>query len=184
MSKFTKDIGKRLQQLRNHADISIRKLAQLSGVTAGTISSIERDKHSPNIATLEKLLNCLETDLGEFFGDQKLEPEAVVVLHKDMQSATYSNSTTKILFPLREDIRVVILDETFNVPKRREQFVTDDVDMAGYIISGKIMLEVKGQPKRTLEAGDAFYIPRTVQRRGQAVDGDARVILVFLPDSR
>ncbi len=57
--------------LRQRSGLSIRELVKLSGVTAGMISCIERNKTSPSLTTLQKILSALDTDLAEFFSLKK-----------------------------------------------------------------------------------------------------------------
>ena len=49
------EVAQRIPMLRKRCGLSIRQLAELSGVTAGMISCIERGKNSPSIATLQKI---------------------------------------------------------------------------------------------------------------------------------
>ncbi len=39
-------------------------------------------------------------------------------------------------------------------------FHTHDGDEAGYVLKGELILHVKGQPDKTLKAGDHFFNPR------------------------
>ena len=48
--------GKRLSEIRQQQGLSQRRAAELSGLTHSAISTIEQDKVSPAISTLQKLL--------------------------------------------------------------------------------------------------------------------------------
>ena len=53
-------------------------------------------------------------------------------------------------------------------------------DIAGYIISGSLELEIKGEKKKILRTGDAFYIPTGLEHRGYVIgDEPSRVITVW-----
>ena len=56
MSDVSLAPGKRLSQIRQQLGLSQRRVAELSGLTHSAISTIEQDKVSPAISTLQKLL--------------------------------------------------------------------------------------------------------------------------------
>ncbi len=49
--------------------LSQRRAAELSGLTHSAISTIEQDKVSPAISTLQKLLKVYGLSLSEFFSE-------------------------------------------------------------------------------------------------------------------
>ncbi|MCK9912660.1 helix-turn-helix domain-containing protein, partial [Microbacteriaceae bacterium K1510] len=61
------DVGARLKALRTLRNLSQRDLAASSGVTNGMISMIEQNKHSPSVATLNRITDALGVSFGEFF---------------------------------------------------------------------------------------------------------------------
>lgn len=61
------DLGKRLQSLREIHGLSQRALAKRSGISNALISLIEKDKISPSISSLEKILDSFPIALAEFF---------------------------------------------------------------------------------------------------------------------
>ncbi|MBP2229211.1 transcriptional regulator with XRE-family HTH domain [Azospirillum agricola] len=61
------DLGKRLQSLRETHGLSQRALARRSGISNALISLIEKDKTSPSIASLEKILDSFPIGLADFF---------------------------------------------------------------------------------------------------------------------
>jgi len=55
-------------------------------------------------------------------------------------------------------------------------------EVAGYVVSGAIRLEIENEGEFTLRPGDAFYVPRNTVHRGFAVgDEPARIITVCHP---
>lgn len=63
------DIGNKIKGLRVQNGLTQEDLANRAELSKGFISQIERDITSPSIATLMDLLQCLGTDLQEFFSD-------------------------------------------------------------------------------------------------------------------
>ena len=70
-------IGNRLKELRIQKGLTQEELAGRSELSKGFISQLERDLTSPSIATLVDILQCLGTDLQEFFSET-MEEEQIV----------------------------------------------------------------------------------------------------------
>jgi len=62
-------IGPHLKEFRSRRKLSVRELADRSGISHATISLIERDRTSPSIDTLSAMLDALGTTLVGFFSD-------------------------------------------------------------------------------------------------------------------
>ena len=60
-------VGRRLRELRLERDLSIRALAEKSGLNANTLSLIENSKTSPSVSTLQQLAGALEVPITAFF---------------------------------------------------------------------------------------------------------------------
>jgi transcriptional regulator with XRE-family HTH domain len=61
------DVGARLRMLRAGAGLSIRALAEMSGLNVNTLSLIENGKTSPSVSTLQQLAGALGVPVTEFF---------------------------------------------------------------------------------------------------------------------
>jgi HTH-type transcriptional regulator, repressor for puuD len=176
------EIPQRIQMLRKRCGMSIRQVAALAGVTPGIISCIERGKNSPSIATLQKILSALGTDLAAFFTGEKAGPEGPVFCRENMRAISDGDRTYTIVFAKRPGIRIELFDENYRCSRRRPPFETLKCDVAGYLLSGSMEIEVKGQPRRTLRPGDAFYIQKGQEHRGfNTGDEPARLITVYNP---
>ena len=62
------NVGERLRALRNRQRLSLRALAEKSGLNANTLSLIENDKSSPSVATLQQAAAALGVPITAFFG--------------------------------------------------------------------------------------------------------------------
>lgn len=64
------DVGNRLRQLREMRKVSMRTLAQMSGLSANALSMIERGKTSPSVSTLYRLADALGVPVTDFFSPE------------------------------------------------------------------------------------------------------------------
>ena len=77
----TMKIGGRLRELRQQKNLSFAAIASQIGVTRSLLSLIEKDKTTPSLATLVKILQVLEVKMSDFF--REIEKPSGVVLRKD-----------------------------------------------------------------------------------------------------
>jgi quercetin dioxygenase-like cupin family protein len=94
------------------------------------------------------------------------------------------NVTVYSTTPLEHDgSRVVRLQSISIPPKSGNNFHRHPGDQWAAVQEGEVTLTIKGQPPRTLKAGDSVYIPRgTVHRNQNLTDKPARSIEVNILD--
>jgi transcriptional regulator with XRE-family HTH domain len=67
------DVGHNLRDLRAEQGLSLRSLAELSGLNVNTLSLIENGKSSPSVSTLQQLANALIIPITAFFETDTLK---------------------------------------------------------------------------------------------------------------
>jgi HTH-type transcriptional regulator, repressor for puuD len=176
------EVPRRIQTLRKRCGLSIRRLAELAGVTPAMISCIERGKNSPSLGTLQKILTALGTDFAAFFAQKMEEQPGPIFLREHMQAVSDGQRTYTIVFVRRTGVRIEIFDEYILPSRRRPPFETLKCDLVCYMLSGDLVLEIKNRPKRILRPGDSFYLEHGSVHRGYpAHDEPVRLISVFHP---
>jgi transcriptional regulator with XRE-family HTH domain len=76
------NIGEKIKSLRLRYGLTQEELADRAELSKGFISQVERDLTSPSIATLTDMLECLGTNLKDFFDER--DNEKVVFKEDDM----------------------------------------------------------------------------------------------------
>ena len=79
MDVIVSDLGKRLKNLREFHGLSQRALAKRAGISNALISLIEKDKTSPSITSLKKILDSFPIELADFFA---LTPDSLTQSQK------------------------------------------------------------------------------------------------------
>lgn len=180
----TEDVGARIQSLRKRYGLSIRELAQKAGVSAAMISYVERGVNSLSLVTLQKVLAALGTSMAEFFTDKDAGGVGPVFVREQMRVVSDPERTYTILLGKRPGVQFEMFDEHIRPSKQKAEFEKLKCDVAGYVLSGNLVLDVKGEEKRALRPGDAFYVTKGTTHRGYALGGkEARLITVYYPAS-
>jgi transcriptional regulator with XRE-family HTH domain len=85
-------VGMKIRELRNQRGLSLRLLAERSGLNINTLSSVENGKSSPSVATLQQLARALEVPISAFFESEPVSKQVVFTEHKRRPEATFSNA--------------------------------------------------------------------------------------------
>jgi transcriptional regulator with XRE-family HTH domain len=178
------DVGTRIHLLRKRYGLSIRKLAQRADVSSAMISYVERGVNSVSLVTLQKVLTALGISMADFFTDKDAGGVGPVFAREQMRVVSDPDRTYTLLLSNRPGVQLEMFDEHIRPSKRRPDYAKLASDVAGYVLSGILVLDVKGEERRTLRAGDAFYVTKGTTHRGYAPgDQEARLITAFYPAS-
>ena len=87
------NVGRRLRELRLERDLSIRMLAAQSGLNVNTLSSIENNKTSPSVSTLQQVATALNLPINAFFEVKVLPQSIIYQKFGNRKSATFTHGT-------------------------------------------------------------------------------------------
>lgn len=154
------DIGHRIRDLRKKQGLTQEELADRAELSKGFISQLERDMTSPSISTLEDILQCLGTSIGEFFRSEK-EQEQIVFTEEDYfvkEDKEYGNRIQWIIPNAQKNTMEPIylhLDAKGSTypdnPHEGEEF--------GYVLSGSISIHLGNRIYRAKKGESFYFIP-------------------------
>ncbi len=150
------NIGAKIKELRVKKSLTQEELADRCELSKGFISQLERDLTSPSIATLVDILQCLGTNLEEFFSNTAKEQ---VVFSK-------TDYFKKVDSELKNEIEWIIPNAQKNMmepilltlepdgatypdnPHEGEEF--------GYVLNGAVNIHI-GTKTYKAKKGESFY---------------------------
>jgi quercetin dioxygenase-like cupin family protein len=148
------------------------------------LSYVERGVNSISLVTLQKVLTAMGTSMAEFFTEQNEVGAGPVFAREQMRVVSDPDRTYTILLRNRPGVQLEMFDEHIRPSKIKPSYTKLKCDIAGYVLSGGLVLEVKDEKKRDLRAGDAFYVAKGISHRGYALAGSgARLITASYPAS-
>ncbi len=174
------DVGARLRAIRTQRGLSLRALAQASGLSINTLSLIERNKTSPSVSTLQRIAAALGVPITAFFE----EPH-----HSRKVIYTPRESRVRIVLPGGHLERLgsglpgqcaepflLILEP--NCSSGRTPIVHVGNEFV-YCLEGEIIYEVD-EEAYTLRPGDSLLFEAQLPHRWRNPhDAPARVLLVL-----
>ncbi|WP_313133660.1 helix-turn-helix domain-containing protein [Anaerocolumna sp.] len=176
-------IGEKIKELRIQKSLTQEELADRAELSKGFISQLERDLTSPSIATLVDILQCLGTNLEEFFTGSS--PEQVVFKKTDYfekYDSELKNEIKWIIPNAQKNMMEPILltlepgGSTYpDNPHEGEEF--------GFVLSGSITLHI-GNKTFKAKKGESFYFTASMKHYITASDkSGASLLWVSTPPS-
>ncbi len=175
------DIGNKLKRLRVKNGLTQEELADRCELSKGFISQIERDLASPSISTLSDLLQCLGTDLKDFFNDAA--DEDVVFKNEDVFVKEYKDegSTINWIVPnsQKNDMEPIIIEL---VPEGKS-YIDDphEGEEFGYVLQGSITLHLGGKKYKVKKHESFYFKPNSLHFLSNNGKTNAKVLWVSSP---
>ena len=161
-------IGEKIKQLRLQHRLTQEELANRCELSKGFISQLERDLTSPSIATLIDILECLGTNLKDFFSESA--EEKLVFGLQDYPVKEDENGSITWLVPSAQKNSMEPILVSINPGASLEEDDPHEGEEFGYVLSGKIILHL-GNSQKKCSKGDSFYfkpaMPHYIENSGK-----------------
>lgn len=180
---FCMKIGDKIKMLRIKSGLTQEELADRSELSKGFISQIERDLTSPSIATLVDLLQCLGSNLKDFFNDAV--DEKIVFSKEDVFIKENSELNNEIHWIVPDSQKnhmepiVLVLAES----GVSEKDYPHDGEEFGYVLSGSVYIHLGSKKYRTKKDESFYFKPNAVHYISNAGKTAAKLLWVSTPPS-
>lgn len=152
-------LGKKINDARNKEDLTIRELADITSLSIGFISNLERDQTSPTLSNLEIICKALKINLLDLIKEVS-EDDKIVVTRKKDREVVYSDENgikhKKINGYHKSDAIVTIMKNKTEFSEANWKHHKDEV---GVVIEGELEIKVEDRIIR-LGKGDSIYISK------------------------
>lgn len=154
--KLEETLGNRLRELRRQQGLSLRALAEKSGLSANTLSLIENGKTSPSVATLQQIALALNIPITAFFETKAAKDP---VLHTQKSTRASFTSPQGVIEEVGRGIGTEGLQPFIVALHPQADSGTQPLTHEGtefvYCLSGKVFYNIIGE-EYVLEAGDTL----------------------------
>ena len=149
-------IGSRVKQRRKARGLSVERLSELSGVSTGLISLMERGKANPSFSTFVQVAHGLGVSLSWLFGAE--QPSSPVVRRANRRrigATSKDGSIREVLMSTTDGVLEVIWSENAPGTDNREMPYQHEGEEFGIVLSGVREVHLNGLRYR-LGAGDSI----------------------------
>ena len=182
MDKEEISVGKRLRELRTIRGLSMRALAEKSGLNINTLSLIENEHTSPSVSTLQQLAQSLQVPVTDFFETNHGNKELVYQRQGERPRVSFEHGTMEDLAAGMPHFGAEPLIVTLNpgADSGKNPIVHTGREFV-YCIEGSVTYTVNDQ-QYLLESGDTVvfeaYLPHQWKNSSSI---PSRVLLVLCP---
>ena len=171
------DIGARLRAIREEHGLSQRELARRAGVTNATISLIEKNKSSPSVSSLKKVLDGIPMTLAEFFALELPPEDQIFFRESELPVFSEGQVVFRQLGGDQSRQKLQILRERYPPgADTGETMLSHDSEEGGIVLAGRIEITV-GEQRRILGPGDAYYFDSRIPHRFRNVGDETCEII-------
>ena len=152
------NIGEKLHRLRLQRNLTQEEMADRCELSKGFISQVERDLASPSIATLTDMLECLGSNLKEFFsetGDEKTVFSQGDMFVKEDGEELRGSITWLVPSAQKNEMEPILVD--LGPGGRTQEMPPHEGEEFGYALSGTVTLHIGGKSFK-VKTGDSFCL--------------------------
>jgi len=177
-------LGTRIRGLRKARGLTLTDLAQMSELTAGYLSQLERNLAYPSIPALFNIARSLGVTIQWFFASETVpaaEDEGYVVRRSNRQSIRYEDGIVDQLLTPLPNHQLEMLHSCFPPGTYSQESYSHEGEEAGYVLRGQFELWV-GERRFLLDEGDSFsFASNEPHRYGNPGKVETVVIWVITP---
>ncbi len=176
------DIGHRLRTLREQRRMSIRALAEASGLAVNTLSLIENGRTSPSVSTLQRLAMTLQVPISAFFTPEVPQQEVVFTPAGQATAKIFPHGTLADLGPglINRTLEPLLLTLDPDSGSGPEAIIHTGQEFV-FGLSGQILYTVANQTY-TIGPGDSLLFEARLPHRWHNLGPTpAQALLVLCP---
>jgi len=150
------NVGPELRRRRNDLRLSLRELAESTGLSTGFLSQVENDRVSPSLASLERIAEALRLPLFEILSVDDRDPvvrvgdrPAVCLEEPEVEVSLLTNFPNWQMLPFVRRLAPGEKYEAVRLDRAREEWM--------YVLSGEMELDLMNQSVHRLGVGDSVH---------------------------
>ncbi|WP_293575732.1 XRE family transcriptional regulator [Phaeobacter sp.] len=169
MKRATQEIvGLRMRELRKAKGLTLKQLAERTGLSVGYLSQLERQDADPSVRSLNVIGKALGVGINWFFPDpeDEADPERDIVVRATRRRALRFDSGVRdeLLSPSLSGQLEMILTTLAPGASSGDTLYSHKGEEGGYVVEGILELTVEDQVMQ-LTAGDSFRFASTRPHR-------------------
>lgn len=157
-------LGEKIKSIRKSKDYTLKQLSDLTGLSLGFLSNVERDLNSPSISNLQQICSALGINLMEILSDETTEKP---VTRMNEREEIFNNDKTSLkverLLSGKESLNgiAITIEEKSSFHELSWGHGFDEI---GIVIKGELEIELDSTLYH-LSEGDSIFIKENTPHR-------------------
>ncbi|MBO8163636.1 MAG: cupin domain-containing protein [Brevibacillus sp.] len=156
--------GQELREIRKQKQLTLKQVAEATGLSASLLSQIERGLVDPTVGTFWKICEALDVPINRFFlPSERQDP----VIRKDMRKTIHLRDTHvryHVLTPIDQGKIEFLLVEIEPGESVSRELVTHSGEECGFVLKGELKVILDDNEYHLFE-GDSIGFPSTLPHR-------------------
>jgi len=173
------EVGFRVRYWREQRNLSLRALAERSGLSVNAVSLIERGQSSPTVATLHRLAAALQVRIVDFFA----AADAAKVVYVPAQQRMQTHTAEAVIESLGSGLAGQRLEPYVLTMQAGARSGTEPIVHEGQELvvglAGEVEYTVGDRPYRLGEGDSLLFEADTPHHWRNTGGGEARILLVI-----
>ncbi|MFI5658272.1 helix-turn-helix domain-containing protein [Streptomyces sp. NPDC051684] len=177
------EVGARLRRRRKALQLTLKEVAERTGLTEGYLSQVERDQANASVRTLQRLCEVLKLTVGDLF-DQAGSAAGPVLRFRDTHGMAFGEGATKIkLTPgVFDHLEVLLGHFAAGGSTGVEPYTHGSSEELLLVLTGEVDVWVRGRHHRLSALDSIHYRSSDPHRVAEATGTDeARVLWAMAP---
>jgi len=170
-----------LKTLRKEKNISLEKLADISGLNYTTVIGIESNKKIPSLKSLTKLCDALEVSPSYILTLAEKEKPSIAHISQTQLTGIKTHIDGEIKFAQHDDVKMFTLDIPENGRATAPEVHANCHELC-CILQGKIEINIE-EELYELNAQDTIYFDSSLEHRFIAKEA-SKLIIVHIPNRK
>lgn len=151
-------IGERIKENRKKRNYTLKNLADITGLSVGFLSNIERNLNSPSISNLQQICDALDVNLMEIIDNKKeVSPVARFTDREEIFSNSNAHMKIENIMTGKSSLNGIVITIEGQSDQYTDLSWGHSYDEAGVVIEGKLEIELNSKIY-ILEKGDSIFI--------------------------
>src|SRR4051812_38491252 len=178
------DVGERLRALRGFRRLTLKAVADRSGLSESFLSQVERGRSNASIASLQRIAEALGVAMADLFGPDG-EPGPRVLRHDERPALQFGILGRKLLLTPRPLSHLEVFAGELEVggSTGEQPYAHGDSEELFVVLSGSVQLELGGQFYELARGDSVDYRSSTPHRVSNTGDTTAEVLWIVSPPS-
>ncbi len=162
-------LGPKIREVRLERGLTLNELSEMTGLTAGYLSQLERNIIEPSLSSLRKISMALGVPIYTFLSNGEKNHILIRADRRKKLDLPNSSITYEFLTPMASDKDAqtkmeIIYYQLEPQSWSSEDFIVHNADECIFIIQGTIELYL-GEEKYIVTQGDSIYIRENIPHR-------------------
>jgi transcriptional regulator with XRE-family HTH domain len=178
------DVGERLRVLRGFRRLTLRAVADRSGLSESFISQVERGRSNASIGSLKRIAEALGVTMADLFGSDG-PPGPRVLRRADRPALSFGILGRKFLLTPRPLTHLEVFAGELEVggSTGEQPYAHGDSEELFVVLSGSVQLELGGEVYELGRGDSVDYRSSTPHRVANTGDTTAEVLWIVSPPS-